>query len=378
MHSRRPVEPARDVHRLILHLLLSLTHSASLLDCTNRQRYRVNFFIYSFQRQAFRSRQHRNMGMWYNYTLARNDGANLRCCPKGNNSDVGAWSFCAVDVGNGSDVSSTVGTKVNDCFVFKQNVSDFRLYLQAYPEHPPSPSAARRTTRPFGIIGYIVLALSLATFTLAAQDQGVSNSSNMVDSSQGSVTANNTTDQNQALNVYLDSKDRWEQEILKKYGNVLMTPMCTRFEPDEPESWDLAGEMPPIAVSGMGASSAGGAGGMSEGPQDGLHWYLNVTWRAEVPVTGNWTALEDAIRAALPADRVDRLRKEVYVPYVGDLFAWSGLPRSMTGQTAVSSSAVIIPGTYSDCVDKIEHTIRGNVSVPYWDGLFYFTALQPL
>lgn len=315
--------------------------------------------------------------MWYNYTFARNDGANARCCPSNNSTNVGAWSFCMVEVGNGSDVSHTVGTEVNECFVIKQNVTDLRLYLRDYPEHPPASSSARPSTRPFGVIGFIVLALSFATLTLA-QGKATSNPSSAVDSSQESMVASNQTDQNQALNVYLDYLYRWEAEISKKYGTALSKPMCTRFEPDAPESWDLAGEMPPITVSASGTGSRGGAGAMSEGPQEGLHWYLNVTWRAEVPVTGNWTALEEAMRAALPADRMDRLRKEVYVPYVGDMFAWPGMPRSNTGQPAVSSSAVVIPGTYSNCVDKIEPTIRGNVSVPYWDGLFYFTALQPL
>lgn len=115
---------------------------------------------------------------------------------------------------------------------------------------------------------------------------------------------------------------------------------------------------------------------MRKRPWNAQHWYLNVTWRAEVPVTGNWTALEKMMRSAIPDDRMERLKKEVYVPYVGDMLAWPGLPRSMYGEPAVSTAAVIIPGTFSERINITDPTHRGNVTVPYWDRLFYFTHME--
>lgn len=309
------------------------------------------------------------MGMWYNYTFARNDSANARCCPQGNNTNIGEWSFCTVEVGNGTDVFHSIGTEVNNCFVHKQNVTDLRLYLQDYPEHPPKASAARRMSpKPFGALVWTLIALSLASLSLA-QDQITTKP----DYALNPDANRNQTDQNQPLNEYLDYQHQWESEILKKYGRFRSQHMCTHFEPDDSSTWNLDGEMPPIAVGGQGVSDAGGAGSMHD-----ERCYLNVTRRAEVPVTGDWTALEESIRAAIPADRMNRLRKEVYVPYVSDMFAWPGDPRSRTGQPAVSSAAVVISGTFSQCVNQTTPTHRGNVSVPYWDRLFYFTAMEPL
>ncbi|EKD01209.1 hypothetical protein A1Q2_04532 [Trichosporon asahii var. asahii CBS 8904] len=322
------------------------------------------------------------MGMWYNYTFARNNAANARCCPEGNNTNIGEWSFCSVVVGNGSDIFHSTSTTVNKCFVEKQNVTDLRLYLQDYPEHPPKASSSSRIApKPLGVLACIVVALSLASLSLAQHQTIWKSDRPMVavraDSSRPDA-GTNTTDQNQDLNVYLGYIDRWKDDMMMKYGPSADHPMCTHFEPDDPSSWELDGEMPPIVVGPSGWGLEGGASGMEEGPSKGEHWYLNVTWRAEVPVTGNWTALQEKMRTAIPDDRMKRLRKEVYVPFVGDMFAFAGLPRSNYGQPAVSSSAVMIPGTFSECISQTAPTHRGNVSVPYWDRLFYFTALDPL
>lgn len=312
------------------------------------------------------------MGMWYNYTFARNDAANARCCPQGNSTNTGDWSFCTVEVGNGSDVHHSVSTLVNKCLVWDQNVSDIRQYLQDNPEHAPKSSATQAAPKSFGVLAFVLLALSLASLTLA-QDQATL-------SAPSPVHTNSTekkTDQNQELNVYLEYEDLWKSQWSIKYGRAGWFPMCTHFEPDDPSTWNLDADLPPIAVAGTGVGVPS-SGAIAPGPEDGLYWYLNVTWRADVPVTGNWTALEERMRSVIPTERMDRLRKEVYVPYVGDMFSSPGLPRSNIGQPAVSSSAVFIPGTFSDCVNVTEPTHKGNVSVPYWDRLFFFTHLEPM
>lgn len=316
------------------------------------------------------------MGMWYNYTFPRDDSANARCCPRGNNTNLGDWSFCTVEVGNGSDPLHSVGSRVNDCFVFKQNVTDLRLYLHDYAEHAPKSAAASSTApRSFGVLSFVLLALSLASLTLA-QDQAPLRVSSTLGSAWTSHTAGSKTDQNQELNVYLDYQNRWENEMRRKYGAQLK-PLCTCFEPDDASTWNLDGDMPPMVVGDSGhGDDRGGAGSMRKRPWNAQHWYLNVTWRAEVPVTGNWTALEKMMRSAIPDDRMERLKKEVYVPYVGDMLAWPGLPRSMYGEPAVSTAAVIIPGTFSERINITDPTHRGNVTVPYWDRLFYFTHME--
>lgn len=99
-------------------------------------------------------------------------------------------------------------------------------------------------------------------------------------------------------------------------------PICTQFDPDPAETWIHDAWMPPKRVTtSLGCEACPGdayASQMNDIPSlEGDFFFLNTTWAADVPVTGNFTTLV----SILPKDR--NLKEKVYVPYVDD---WFGSP----------------------------------------------------
>ncbi|EJT50162.1 hypothetical protein A1Q1_00629 [Trichosporon asahii var. asahii CBS 2479] len=291
------------------------------------------------------------MGMWFNYTFGLNEAINSLCCPPDNATNVGAWSHCAVAVGpyNGTAEKDMTSYKVGGCFA-EHNVTDIRVYLQDKPEGPPS-AAPRLVSKPFGVLSFVLLTLAFTSGTLAQTEQTRPN-------------------QNDELSQEVFAQDDKDNDLLRKYGTLANTPMCTHFEPDSPDKWRMDSTMPPISY---GQGTPVFAAGIDDGTHTGR--WLNVTWSADVPVTGDWDALQETLKKNLPQDRFDRLRARVYVPSVPDMFFFPQHP-ARTGRVAVSSTAVMVPGTFSQC-NTTEPTHRGNVRVPYEDGVFFFAASLP-
>lgn len=296
------------------------------------------------------------MGMWYNYTFGLNEAVNIKCCPSNNATQSGDWSYCAVAVGafNGTDADQLTSTKVGKCFV-ENNVTDIRLYLEDKPEAPPSaPSSPSNALslrpRPHGILSFVLLALAFASTVLGQEER---------------------PNQNDELSTEVFAENDRDNELSKKYGELADSPMCTHFEPDSPDTWDMDAVMPPL---GYGGDSVVSSSGIDDGSHTGR--WLNVTWSADVPVAGDWSALQDTLKKNLPKDRLERLREKVYVPSVPDMFFFPQHP-ARPGKVAVSATAVRVPGTFSQCINATESTHRGNVSVPDEDGVFFFSASQP-
>lgn len=294
------------------------------------------------------------MGMWFNCTFGLNEAANNACCPANNASHSDAWSYCAIAVGadNGTNARQMTSYKVGDCFA-RYNVTDIRVYLQDKPEKPSSAAQAQALRpRPLSVLSFVLFTLAFASVTLAQTEQRRPN-------------------QNEELAREVFAQDDRDNDLHRKYGKLAHTPMCTHFEPDGAHTWKLDATMPPIHY-GEGAPAY--AAGVDDGTNTGK--WLNVTWSSDVPVSGDWGALQDALKKNLPKDRFERLRERVFVPSVPDMFFFPRHPDG-PGRMAASSTAVLVPGTFSQCVNVTELTHRGNVSVPDEDGVFFFAASLP-
>lgn len=142
-------------------------------------------------------------------------------------------------------------------------------------------------------------------------------------------------------------------------------PVCTKFEPNAQDTWNMNAEMPQLAImNGVGCGSPPcvvDSGGVKQ-------YCFEVQWAADgadgpIEVTGDYSALD------LPKDR--HFAEKVWPPVVPDNFTFA--PKNV-GFMAVRTNAVVIPGTYKDCQNGTEY--RGNVTVPEASGLYYYAAVK--
>lgn len=248
--------------------------------------------------------------MWYNCTFPQNDSLNTNCCPSGNASSAGDNSLCLLDLGG--------ATAFTDCLYKTGSVTAPKCYLQDWSNTKPDESAA-----------YPQVAKGVSWFSMAFL---------------GFLLLSGVT----ALQPPAEN------------------PVCTKFEPDARDTWNLDAVTPQLSISNAVMCDSPGHCKVRTG--DPQRYYFEVQWVAvrpdgPVPVTGDYKSLD------LPKDR--RFAEKVWPPAVPDEFTFA--PQH-SGFMAVRMNAAIIPGTFKDCQNGTEY--RGNVTVPEASGLYYYATVR--